>query len=105
MMHSASVTDTPNFFLYSSTGSPSHLTDSCFNTPSASFCPLLFARTHAWRVMRNPRGSLKTTTGCRCPITKKSHPNKGGEGQAWPWKRPTLFQTEIPSEVLILTLA
>src|SRR5437870_6876158 len=104
MMHSASTTVIPNFFLYSSTESPSHLTDSCFRTPSASFCPLLLARTHDWRVMRKPKGSLKTTTGCRCPMTKNSHPSNGGEGQAWPCKRPTLFQMEIPSDVLILTL-
>src|SRR2546426_12576750 len=104
MMHSASTTDIPNFFLYSPTESPSHLTDSCFKTPSASFCPLLLALTHDWRVMRKPSGSLKTTTGCKCPITKYSHPSNGGEGQAWPCKRPNLFQTDIPSEVLILTL-
>src|SRR5206468_8180332 len=97
MMHSASTTVIPNFFLYSSTESPSHLTDSCFRTPSASFCPLLLARTHDWRVMRKPKGSLKTTTGCRCPMTKNSHPSNGGEGQAWP--SPPLRSEEHTSEL------
>src|SRR5207249_4650519 len=98
------TTLTPYFFPYSSTGSPSYFTDSCFKTPSASLWPLLLARTQAWRVILKPSGSLKTTTGWRWPITKNLQPSSGGDGQAWPWKRPTLFQREIPSDVLILTL-
>src|SRR5947209_4433093 len=59
MMHSSSTTVIPNFFLYSSTESPSHLTDSCFRTPSASFCPL--CRLDCWLISDHGDPYLRKT--------------------------------------------
>src|ERR671923_1189830 len=101
IIQSASVGVVPNRFLYSSTGSPIYFTEWNLNTPSASLRPLLLALTQACRVILNPNGSLNITTGCKWPMTRNLQPTSGGEGQACPWKRPTVFQNIMPSEVLI----
>src|SRR3989475_1371104 len=103
MTQSASETDTPNFFFTSSAAFPSNFASSRLRTPAASFSPSLFALTQACRVILNPKGSLKTTTGCKWPMTRNLQPRSGGAGQAWPWNNPTESQRTIPLDLWILT--